>query len=123
MFSVLDISSNADNNALNTCISTDTFPTSENQSRGQLNSDSDEIIKLIPSVLNELAKVGKENVLQKFFSQVSCSRFPINYIAFHLLCDVNWFDNSDTHQMRYAPETLQLFFLVGVGGGKSCLVS
>ena len=34
MFSVLDISSNADNNEFNTCISTDTFPTSENQSRG-----------------------------------------------------------------------------------------
>ena len=53
-----------------TCISTDTFPTSKNQSRGQLSSVSDEIIKLIPSVLNELAKVGKENVLQKFFSHV-----------------------------------------------------
>ena len=71
VFSVLDISSNADNNEFNTCISTDTFPTSENQSRGQLSSVSDEIIKLIPSFLNELAKVGKENVLQKFFSQVS----------------------------------------------------
>ena len=57
MFSVLDISSNADNNEFNTCISTDTFPTSENQSRGQVSSVSDEIIKLIPSVLNELAKV------------------------------------------------------------------
>ena len=34
VFSVLDISSNADNNEFNTCISTDTFPTSENQSRG-----------------------------------------------------------------------------------------
>ena len=108
MFSVLDISSNADNNALNTCISTDTFPTSENQSRGQLSSDV--IIKLIPSVLNELAKVGKENVLQKFFSQVTCSRFPINNIAFQLWCDVDWCDNADTRQMRYAPETLQLFF-------------
>ena len=63
MFSVLDISSNADNNEFNICISTDTFPTSENQSRGQLSSVSDEIIKLISSVLNELAKVGKENFL------------------------------------------------------------
>ena len=88
VFSVLDISSNADNNEFNTCISTDTFPTSENQSRGQLSSVSDEIIKLIPSVLNELAKVGNENVLQKFFSQVSCSRFPLNNIAFQLWCEV-----------------------------------
>ena len=32
VFSVLDISSNADNNEFNTCISTDTFPASENQS-------------------------------------------------------------------------------------------
>ena len=114
VFSVLDISSNADNNEFNTCISTDTFPTSENQSRGQLSSLSDEIIKLIPSVLNELAKVGKENVLQKFFSQVSCSRFPLNNIAFQLWCDVvDWFDNSDTRQMRYAPETMQ-FYWVGI---------
>ena len=66
-------------------LETDTFPTSENQSRGLLSSVSDEIIKLIPSVLNELAKVGKENVLQMFFSQVSCSRFPLNNIAFQLL--------------------------------------
>ena len=73
MFSVLDISSNADNNEFNTCISTNTFPTSENQSRGQLSSVNDEIIKLIPSVLNELAKVGKENILQKFFSQSTTS--------------------------------------------------
>ena len=32
VFSVLDFSSNADNNEFNTCISTDTFPASENQS-------------------------------------------------------------------------------------------
>ena len=108
MFRVLDISSNADNNEFNTCISADTFPTSENQSRGQLSSVSDEISKLIPSVLNELAKVGKENVLQKFFSQVSCTRFPLNNIAFQLWCDVvDWFDNSVTRQMRYAPQTMQ----------------
>ena len=48
MFSVLDISSNSDNNEFNTCISTDTFPTSENQSMGQLSSVSDFKIFTLP---------------------------------------------------------------------------
>ena len=102
-------SKDADNNEFNTSISTDTFPTSENQSRGQLSSVSDEIIKLIPSVLNELAKVGKENVLQKFFSQVSCSRFPLNNTAFQLWCDVvDWFDKTSVEHFLFPPLPVRL---------------
>ena len=43
----------------------------------------EEFEKLILSVLNELEKVGKGDLLQNFFSQVSCGKFPLNNIAFH----------------------------------------
>ena len=52
------------------------------------NSESSNVEKLIPSVLNEMEKAGKGNLLQKFFSQVSCGKFPLNNIAFQLWCDV-----------------------------------
>lgn len=57
-------------------------------------------------------KAGKGDILQKFFSQVSTGKFPLNNIAFQLWCDVvDRYDNKDTRQMRYSLDTLKFFWV------------
>ena len=76
------------------------------------NSVREEFLSLVPSALHELEKAGKGDVLQKFLSQVSSGKFPLTNIAFQLWCDVvDWYEKSDTRQMRYSPETLQFFWV------------
>ena len=101
-FSVLDISVCQDNSDLNAFRYTSTLTSSDVPSNRESSNVDDEFEKLIPSVLNELKKAGKGDLLQKFFSQVSCGKFPLNNIAFQLWCDVvDWNENTDTRQMRY----------------------
>ena len=105
-FSLLDISETEDTekSEIGTFIpsvgSSDTNPVRE------------EFLSLVPSALHELEKAGKGDVLQKFLSQVSSGKFPLTNIAFQLWCDVvDWYEKSDTRQMRYSPETLQFFWV------------
>ena len=101
-FSVLDISDCQDNSGLNTFRYTGTLTSSDVPSNRESSNADEEFEKLIPSVLNELEKAGKGDLSQKFFSQVSCGKFPLNNIAFQLWCDVvDWNENTDTRQMRY----------------------
>ena len=102
-FSVLDISDCKDNSGLNAFRYTDTLTSSDVPSNRESSNVDKEFEKLIPSVLNELEKKnGKSDLLQKFFSQVSCGKIPLNNIAFQLWCDVvDWNENTDTRQMRY----------------------
>ena len=101
-FSVLDISDCQDNSGLNAFRYTDTLTSSDVPSNRESCNVDEESEKLIPSVLNELEKAGKGDLLQKLFSQASCGKFPLNNIAFQLRCDVvDWNENTDTRQMRY----------------------
>ena len=101
-FSVLDISDCQDNSGLNAFRYTGTLPSSDVPSNRVSSNVDEEFEKLILSVLNELEKVGKGDLLQNFFSQVSCGKFPLNNIAFHSWSDVvDWNENTDTRQMRY----------------------
>ena len=81
-FSVLDISDCRDNSGLNTFRYTGTLTSSDVPSNRESSNADEEFEKLIPSVLNELEKAGKGDLSQKFFSQVSCGKFPLNNIAF-----------------------------------------
>ena len=101
-FSVYDISDCQDNSGSNAFRYTVTLTSSDVPSNRESSNVDEEFEKLIPSVVNELEKAGKGDLLQKFFSQVSCGKFPLNNIAFQLLCDVvDWNENTDTRQMRY----------------------
>ena len=101
-FSVLDISDCQDNSVLNAFRYTGTLTSSDVPSNRESSKVDAEFEKLIPSVLNELEKAGKGDLLQKFFSQVSCGKSPLNNIAFQLWCGVvDWIENTDTRQMRY----------------------
>ena len=101
-FSVLDISDCQDNSGLNAFRYTGKLPSSDVPSNRVSSNVDEEFEKLILSVLNELEKAGKGHLLQKFFSQVSCGKFPLNNIAFQLWSDVvDWNENTDTRQMRY----------------------
>ena len=96
------ISDCKDNSGLNAFRYTDTLTSSDVPSNRESSNVDKEFEKLIPSVLNELEKSGKGDLLQKFFSQVSCGKIPPNNIAFQLWCDVvDWNENTDTRQMRY----------------------
>ena len=100
-FSVLDISDCQDNSGLNAFRYSGTLTSSDVPSNRESSNVDEEFEKLIPSVLNELEKAGKGDLLQKFFSQVSCGKFLLNNIAFQLWCDVvDWKENTDTRQMR-----------------------
>ena len=81
-FSVLDISDCKDNSGLNAFRYTDTLTSSDVPSNRESSNVDKEFEKLIPSVLNELERNGKGDLLQKFFSQVSCGKIPLNNIAF-----------------------------------------
>ena len=97
-FSVLDISDCQDNSGLNAFRYTGTLTSSEVPSNRESSNIDEEFEKL----LNELEKAGKGDLLQKFFSQISCGKFPLNNVAFQLWCDVvDWNENTDTRQMRY----------------------
>ena len=101
-FSVLDISDCQDNSGLNAFRYSGTLTSSDVPSNRESSNVDEEFEKLIPSVLNELEKAGKGDLLQKIFSQVSCGKFLLNNIAFQLWCDVvDWKENTDTRQMRY----------------------
>lgn len=103
-FSVLDISDSDEKQVLEAVSVAETC-----QETSTINGEFE---KLIPSVLNELNKAGKADILLKFFSQVSTGKFPLNNIAFQLWCDVvDWYGNADTRQMRYSPDTLQFFWV------------
>ena len=43
---------------------------------------------ILPSVLKELASVGKDYILTKFMVLVCAKKFPLTNIAFSLFCDV-----------------------------------
>ena len=77
-FSVLDISDCQDNSGLNAFRYTGTLTSSDVPSNRESSSVDEEVEKLIPSVLNELEKARKGDLLQKFFYQVSCGKFPLN---------------------------------------------
>ena len=101
-FSVLDISDCQDNSGLNAFRYAGTLTSSDAPSNRESSNVDEELEELIPSILNELEKAGKGDLLQKFFSQVSCGKFPLNNIAFQLWCDVvDWNENMDTRLMRY----------------------
>ena len=69
---------------------------------------------ILPSVLKELASVGKDHILTKFMVLVCAKKFPLTNIAFSLFCDVvSWYSLSDTRCMRYSEDTMQ-FFWVGL---------
>ena len=111
-FSILNISDFQNNSSVNGFGYTNVFSSSAEHSNKESKDDKEELKKLIPSVVNELEKAGKGKLLQKFFSQVSGRKFPLNNIAFQLWCDVvDWYENTDTRQMRYSPETLQFFWV------------
>ena len=68
---------------------------------------------LFHRLLMNWKKLEKEHCYKRFFSHVSGGKFPLNNIAFQLWCDVvDCYENTDTRQMRYSPETLK-FFCVG----------
>lgn len=72
----------------------------------------DELIMLLPNVIRELKSIGKLDIFVKFMKLVNEKRFSFKNIAFLLWCDIiNWFDNTDTRQMRYSPECLQFFWV------------
>ena len=81
------------------------------------NSDSDleTVTRLIPKVLKNLKKAGREESFAKFIKLSSEDRFPLDNIAFLLFLDVvNFFSATTTTQMKYEyPETLQ-FWNVGL---------
>lgn len=107
-FSVLNISESEEHESYDL----ETLALGEANSKKEKSSCNEEFQKLIPSVLIELEKAGKGDVLNKFISQVSDGKFPLNNIAFQLWCDVvDWYENSDTRHMRYSPETLQFFWV------------
>ena len=111
-FSILDISDFQNNSSVNGNGCTNVFSSSAEHSNKESKDVKEELNKLIQSVVNELEKAGKGKLLQKFFSQVSGGKFPLNNIAFQLWCDVvDWYENTDTRQMRYSPETLQFFWV------------
>ena len=119
-FSILNISDFQNNSSVSGFGYTNVFSSSEEPSNKESKDDKEELKKLIPLVVNEMEKAGKGKLFQKFFSQVSGGKFPLNNIAFQLWCDVvDWYENTDTRQMRYSPETLQ-FFWVGknIFGGR-----
>ena len=43
---------------------------------------------ILPSVLKELASVGKDHILTKFMAVVCAKKFPLTNIAFSLFYDV-----------------------------------
>ena len=65
---------------------------------------------ILPSVLKELASVGKDNIPTKFMVLVCAKKFPLTYIKFSLFCDVvPWYSLSDTRCMRYSEDTMHFF--------------
>ena len=106
--SVLDISDCQDNSGLNAFRYAGTLKSSDVPSNRESSNLDEELKKLIPSILNELEKARKGDLLQKFFSQVSCGKFPLNNRELQLWCDVvDWNENTDTRQMRYKIATIR----------------
>ena len=65
---------------------------------------------ILPSVLKELASVGKDHIFTKFMVVVCAKKFPLTNIAFSLFCDVvSWYSLSDKRCMRYSEDTMQFF--------------
>ena len=103
-FSVLDISDCQDNSGLNAFRYTGTLTSSDVPSNRESSNVGEEFEKkkTYSSGSKRAGKAGNGDSLQKFFSQVSCGKFPLNNIAFQLWCDVvDWNENTDTRQMRY----------------------
>ena len=85
-----------------TCNFDDTFPFSPLKYKADVYSyDSDSnptsdtedvnlkyLQNILPSVLKELASVGKDHILTKFMVLVCAKMFPLTYIAFLLFFDV-----------------------------------
>ena len=74
----------------------------------------EECQNILPVVLDKLTEhSGSHLTLLSFFRQSSSDTFPLDNIAFLLWIDVvNWFDTSNTTQMRYSEDT-KLFLKVG----------
>ena len=64
--------------------------------------------KILPHVLEELERVGKCGAFVKVMELVNERKFPLNNMAFSLLCDiVSWYSLTDTRCMRYSEDTVQ----------------
>ena len=60
------------------------------------------LIKILPDVLGELKRAGKDEVYKKFCQLVAENKFPTSNIAFLLFLDVvNWFSTSNTSGLRF----------------------
>ena len=75
-------------------------PTNSNE------DDLQEIISLIPIVLDKLSVDGFDQVILTFFRQLASDSFPLKNIAFLLWADVvKWVNCTTTTHMRYSDDT------------------
>ncbi|WAR26930.1 hypothetical protein MAR_012634, partial [Mya arenaria] len=72
----------------------------------------EEMIKMVPSVLEKLSKYGNDKTLLDFFSLVANDKFPLENIAFTLWMEVvKWYSCTNTSMMRYSNITKKFWKL------------
>ena len=83
--------------------------------------EMNEMIRLIPIVLDKITSEGLErNLFVDFFRQISSNTYPIKNIAFLLWTEVvSWYNQDTSSTMRYSEETKK-FWKLGyqIFGGK-----
>jgi hypothetical protein len=85
---------------------------------GVINTDKidiplvEEIIKLIPAVIESMRAEGYDKEFLKFFQLVSKNKFPMKNIALQLWLEVvKWFASDSTTEMRYSENTKKFWKL------------